>query len=377
MSTRTNETIASALRRLGAATRAELVAETGLSRATVTAGISELLEAGVVTAAADGEGGGRGRRASKLALVPPRGVICAIDLGHAHRSVVIADSRGTILVHDSRQEPVDRDPRSALDEALETARTLVESCAEHGELLSVGVIVPQPVSNGEIVRSPFISSWNGIPVSETVRRVFDVPIAVENDANAGALAEHDGTMSSLIFVKVSTGIGAGVIIGNQLVRGSFGQAGEIGHLALRQEGQLCGCGNRGCLETLASVPAILRSLEPIHGRLDRQGLERLLAQRDIASERAMHDAGEAIGTALAPVIAALQPGRLMIGGLEDIPVGSIVEGANARIRKLVHREILGDFTVGPSNHGAMSPVQGALTVAMRAGAIPTRAGVQR
>lgn len=378
VSARTRQAIVDAVRELGSPTRAEIIAATGLSRASVAGGVAELVDLGVVAvhresgrSGGGGEGeGGRGRRPVRLALVPPAGIVCAIDLGHGHRAIAVADTAGDVLDREWYIDDVDADPLAALMASLEVAQRMTAAHADRGELLAVAVVVPQPVSDGAIVRTPFLTSWHGVGIARHVREVLPVPVVVENDANAAALAECGETGGGLIFVKASTGVGAGIVAAGRLVRGAHGQAGEIGHMVVRPDGQLCGCGNRGCLETLASVPAVLRSLEPIHGALDREGLARLIAAGDVAGARAMRDAGEAIGAALAPVVVALEVERLVIGGLDGIPVDALVEGARARIQALVHRQVAGQLIVGPSAHGALAPLDGAVLLARRAVPVP-------
>lgn len=366
--TRTRTRIRDAVRALGSPTRAELIDATGLARATVTAAVAELIDAGVLIEVAKESDAGRGRRPMRLEIRPPRGMLCVIDLGHGHSSVTVADGDRQALASDWIDSPVDTDPTGTLTAALFRAQEMVRAHTDAGPLLAVAVIVPQPVAPDarSVIPTPFLTAWHGLEVAELVGAVFDVPVVVENDANAGAIAEDDGSTEGMIFVKVSTGVGAGIVAGGALIRGQNGQAGELGHVVVRADGQLCGCGNRGCLETLASLPAVLRALEPIHGKLDRPGLARLLRLGDVASARAMHDAGEAIGSAVAPVVAALQTERLVIGGLDDIPLDALVEGVRTRIRALIHREVVSSLSVEPAPDGVHAPQRGGLRLAAAA-----------
>ncbi len=351
-------------------TRAELIERTGLSRATVAAGIGALLEEGVLVERRDDspEHARRGRRPTRLTLTPPRGVVCVIDLGHGHTCVAVGTGDGDVLELRWGESDVDADPSDALDDAIAIALALADVHAGGDGLLAAAVIVPQPVdvASGIVAPTAFLTNWHGLDVAHRVRSALRTPVVVENDANAGAIAEMAAVDSDLVFVKVSTGVGAGVVTGRRLVRGPTGQAGEIGHVVVRPDGQICGCGNRGCLETLASMPSIMRALAPIHGRLDRPRLAELLAIGDVASERAMRDAGEAIGTALAPIVAGLQVERVTIGGLDGIPIDPLVEGVHARIRTLVHRAIAPSLIVAPSVHAALAPLRGGVILAARA-----------
>lgn len=353
----------------GSATRGEIAERTGLSRATVAAAVTELLTAGSLVEVHPSRtvpsAGTRGRRPGRLTLAGPRGLLCAIDLGHRHIGVAVAQGIEEVLRTEWLDHDVDADPTAALGLAIRRAQRLVHEAGER-PLAAVAVTVPQPVDEraASIVSTPFLSAWHELPVVERLAEEFGVPVRIENDANAGALAEVDAEIRSAVFVKVSTGLGMGTVLDGTLVRGSHGQAGEIGHLVVRPDnGQLCGCGNRGCLETLASLPAVVRAVEPVRGRLLPADLRAFLDGGDVVVARALQDAGAAIGTALAPVMAALQVPRLVIDGPHGIPVDAIVRGARSRVEELVHPEVLDGLTVTSSRHGDAASLAGALRLA--------------
>jgi predicted NBD/HSP70 family sugar kinase len=342
-----------------------LVHRTALSRATITAAVNEMLADGTLTEARQSGSATRGRQPTELKLSAPRGVLCGIDLGHRHIAVAVGAHATDIAAREWISTPVDLDPGAALATAIAVAKRLLAHLDDDRPLIAITVIVPQPVtdSDGRLVPTPFLNSWHGMDVPGLVRDAFGVTTAIENDANAAAIAEAGSRTTTTVFVKVSTGLGAGVVMDGVLVRGYGGQAGEIGHLVVKVDGQLCGCGNRGCLETLASVPAILRALEPVHGQLDEAELNRLLASGDTASARAMRDAGEAIGSALAPVVAALQPEEVVIGGPLEIPMEHLVTGVRARVESLVHPQIIQHLSIRAATHGPFAPLMGAMQIA--------------
>jgi len=295
-------------------------------------------------------------------------MLCGIDLGHHHVAVAVGCSATDVAAHEWLPMDVDSDPAVALSTALSVTSRLLAGVGD-GELplIAVTVVVPQPVTDadGDLIATPFLHSWHGLDVPGRVRAAFGVSTAIENDANAAAIAESGVGTKTTVFVKVSTGLGAGLVVGGGLVRGYGGQAGEIGHLVVKADGQLCGCGNRGCLETLASVPAILRALQPVHGQILESDLNRLLADGDTACARAMRDAGEAIGTALAPVVAALQPEDVVIGGPREIPMEHLVTGVRSRVESLVHPQVIQHLSVRAASHGPLASLVGALQIAER------------
>lgn len=372
VSARTRQLVVRSIARAGSTTRGELVASTELSRATVTAAVAELLEGGVIVEGDGARAAGRGRRPRRLSVSLPDGVIGAIDLGHGHYCVALSSTTFQVYERLWVERDVDTDPTSVLGHAMDSLAACLARNPEQ-PLLAVGVVVPQPVDprTGSLADTPFLRSWQGVEVAEAVRARFGVPAVIENDANAGAIAEC-APNESLVFVKVSTGIGAGIVTEGSLVRGSHGQAGEIGHVVVRPDGPLCGCGNRGCLETLASIPAILRALEPIHGRLESRDLAQLIRDGEVTAVRALRDAGNAIGFALAPVAGALQTERIVVSGPHGIPVDSVVEGVASRLEASVHPQVMASLEVTASSQGAMSPLIGCLRLALTAAhSLPT------
>ena len=237
--------------------------------------VNELVAEGTLTESHPGGRAARGRQPAHLTLSAPAGMLCGIDLGHGHIAVQVGAHATDVAAREWMPTEVDLDPAAALATAIAVASRLLERVGEGRPLTAVAAIVPQPVTDadGRLIPTPFLNSWHGLDVPGRLRAAFQVPTAIENDANAGAIAEAGVNSRSTVFVKVSTGVGAGIVLGGALVRGYGGQAGEIGHLVVKADGQLCGCGNRGCLETLASVPAILRALEPVHGRLVESELD--------------------------------------------------------------------------------------------------------
>src|SRR6202008_4320211 len=145
--------------------------------------------------------------------------------------------------------------------------------------------------------------WAGLHAARELGRRLGVPVTVDNDANLGALAEASlgagRGMGEVVYVKVSSGIGAGLVLGGRLHHGATGIAGEIGHVQVRADGAVCRCGNRGCLETVASGPALLSVLRPAHDEeLTVAGMLELAIAGDLGTLRVLNDAGRAIGHAL-------------------------------------------------------------------------------
>src|SRR3954447_17431618 len=237
----------------GVFTQAELARVTGLAPATVSSIVRELANAGLVDTEA-----GSGRRGSAVRVGPDTRIVAGVDFGHSHVAVAVGDLAGRMLA----EERVALNGTTEHDQALTMAEDmLVRMAAGRGTLRHVGLGLPAPV-NEEVIRSSAIfPGWEGVNARAAAEEAFRAPVQVENDANLGALAEHRRGVgrghSSTVFVKISSGVGAGIIIGNDLLHGAAGTAGEIGHLTLEEQGPLCRCGSRGCLEAYTSTGTVL------------------------------------------------------------------------------------------------------------------------
>ena len=324
---RNRHRVIEALRHLGVASRADIARSTGLSRSTVSSLVADLQGDGFIVERQNGHDErerdrGTGRPGVLLALDRAAGAALAVDFGHRHVRVAVADLSSTILAERHRQLDVDASAPAALDAAAALATQVLEDAGVRSEqLLAVGMGVPGPIDRmtGEVGSSAILPGWSGTKPAEELERRLGVPIEVDNDANLGALAEvvagaARGT-SDLIYVKVSSGIGAGLVLGGRLHRGARGIAGEIGHVQVEPGGAVCRCGNRGCLETVAAAPAVLGLLRPSHGEdLDVATLLQLARDGDRGARLVLGDAGRAIGRALALLCNSLNPAAIVVGG---------------------------------------------------------------
>lgn len=186
-----------------------------------------------------------------------------------------------------------------------------------------------------------LPGWEGLNAADELTQRLGLQVAVDNDANLGALAEVSfgagRGMSDVIYVMVASGVGAGIVIDGRLHRGVTGLAGELGHVRARPEGAVCRCGNRGCLETVASTDAVLSLLRPTHGEgLTVRGLVELLHAGDAAAHRVVNDAGREIGRAVADLCNVLSPVGVIVGG----DLGAAAEPLLSGIREALDRYVL-------------------------------------
>lgn len=310
-----------ALRQRGTASRSDIARQTGLSRTTVTTLVNDLQARGLVVEQPLVEAVGRGRPPTLLRLDPSVGAVVGIHFDHRHLRVAVADLSSTVLAEHWQGHDVDRAAEEALDAAADLVDVvLAEAGIERSRVVGAGAALAGPVSrDGTVGSTVILPGWEGLNAVDELTRRLDLEVAVDNDANLGALAEVSfgagRGMSDVIYVMVASGVGAGIVIDGRLYRGVTGLGGEIGHVRVRSEGAVCRCGNRGCLETVASTDAVLALLRPTHGQeLNVAGLVELLDAGDAAALRVVNDAGREIGRVVAGLCNVLSPSGVIVGG---------------------------------------------------------------
>ncbi|GAB3519281.1 ROK family transcriptional regulator [Arthrobacter monumenti] len=326
-----------------ARTRAELAAITGLARSTVAMRVDALIACGIVGPAGEAASSG-GRPPSRFAFNPAARVVLAADVGATHVIVALSDLDGTVLEKQQVEIDIADGPEVVLGWVIEHGRALLEKAGRTDvELAGVGIGLPGPVEHftGRPINPPIMPGWDGFDVPGFVQRSWNTQVLVDNDVNIMALGEQATYWSShenLMFVKVATGIGAGIISSGQLQRGAVGTAGDLGHVRVpRGDAVRCRCGNYGCLEALASGPAVSAALTAA-GTEARSGAEVLELARsgnDAASD-ALRQAGRDIGDVLASCVNLLNPSIIVIGG----SVASAGEQLMAGIREVVYHRSL-------------------------------------
>ena len=310
--------IITALRTAGPLTQAELARRTSLAPSTVSGIVSILADRGLVRVG--DEPGGRKGRLIHLDLEDR--YVLGVELGNGHLSMALATLSARVVEFVRRPLALGADAATTLD----TLETILEDMlssvgASRTDLVRGGVAVPAPLDvDGILSSSPLIfPAWAGTDIAEVFTERFGMPFSADNDANLGGLADYlwgAGQGShSMVFVGMNYGFGAGIILEGTLFHGATGVSGEIGHTTVDENGEFCQCGNRGCLNTVASINRALVLLAPIHPEID--STEKLL---DAAAEglppaiRVLTDMGRASGVAIANVVNLLNPEVIVVGG---------------------------------------------------------------
>jgi predicted NBD/HSP70 family sugar kinase len=298
-------------------TQAELARASGLSPATVSSIAHELREEEWVCD--EDLEGARGRA---LALSREAGFAVGISFGHSHLRVAIADLAHTILAETESRFDTDHGGEGGISLAGELFRQLVEESGIDTRLVTgVGMGLPGPLrrDSDEVGDSAILPGWIASRPAERMRAELGHDVSVENDANLGALAEivwgAARGRSDVLYVKISTGVGGGLVLNGRLYHGSVGTAGEIGHTTIDESGPVCRCGNRGCLETFAGAAAVLEPLRRRHGeQLTIREVVAMAEGGDAGCQRVIADAGHALGRAVADACNLLAPEMVVIGG---------------------------------------------------------------
>ena len=360
-----------ALRRQGAMTQVEIAAHTGLSPATVSNMVKELDAASAVELAPSIR---NGRRAVLVSLSTGNTLLAGIAFGD--RDVRVAVGTGPRDIVGSQRLPLPPDHHA--DEGMERASRLVHDLVEKAgktmpDVRSVCIGLPAPVDSvsGQVGSEGILPGWRGVAVAEEMEKRLRTPVVLDNTANLAALGEQKcGALQGVrdgVYIKLSHGVGAGLILGGGAVPRSAGTAGEIGHLTIDENGPICRCGNRGCLETYIGGPALLEALATSHGAMGLRDVINRALDGDPGCRRVLHDAGRHLGVALAGLVNLVNPEVIVVGG-QLAKVGHIITdplqaalercaipsaAASVRIRLGVldaHADVIGALAVAEERH---------------------------
>lgn len=352
-------------------TRAELVEATGLSRSTVGARIETLSELGLLAPFADAVSTG-GRPPSRIVFNADAHLVVGADLGATHATLAISNLAGERLAATRTPLQIADRPERVLSALADAITALLEQVSrDQGELVGIGLGVPGPVEHntGKPSKPPIMPGWDGFDIPASLQERFPVPVLVDNDVNLMALGERSARTPAphdMVFIKVATGIGAGIISGGELQRGAEGTAGDIGHIAVpRGDGVVCGCGNTGCLEAIASGPAIGRALESegIQAATSTEVIS-LVQAGDLRAIQAVRQAGRDLGVVLNSCVSFLNPSLIAIGG----SMAQAGEHLIAGVREVVYGRSMPlatrNLRIEQSRAGAEAGVTGASLLAI-------------
>ncbi|HEX5956216.1 MAG TPA: ROK family transcriptional regulator [Solirubrobacterales bacterium] len=328
------------------ATRADLSALTGLARSTIAQRLEQLRSQGLLRELGESDSTG-GRPPMMLAFNEDAGVALAADLGATHSRLAVTNLGGTVLAEDSADMPIAGGPETVLDWVDERFHALLREVGRDDDVVrGIGIGVPGPVEHatGRPRNPPIMPGWDGYPIPERFADRYRVPVLVDNDVNIMALGEHWtnwAAVDHLLFIKVGTGIGCGIVVAGRIHRGAEGAAGDIGHIRVaagdEAESIVCSCGNVGCLEALAGGGAMaVRLRDQGLDAADSRAVVELARAGEPAAVRLVRESGRLIGEVLAASVNLYNPSVIVIGG----DVAQAHEQLLAGVREVVYQRSL-------------------------------------
>jgi glucokinase len=307
--------------------------------------------------------------------------VIGVDFGGTHIRAALVDEEGQIVEQLKRKTLAELGTKAVMDRIADAIKEVAAHVPQGDEVVGVGAIAPGPSDpfTGVVFQAPNLPGWENVHLAEELHKRVELPVWIGNDANLAALAEHrygaGRGLSDIVYVTVSTGIGGGIIVNHQMLLGPDGMAAEVGHMQIVPDGPLCNCGNRGCVEALASGPNIAREAR---ARLER-GIESSLSKLDhfpstenvVQAARegdelacdVIRRAGEHIGMMVANLVHLFNTQRFIFGGgvtnAGDLLLDPIRDTAYERTMKSYH----GTFDVVPAACGDNVGILGAAALA--------------
>jgi predicted NBD/HSP70 family sugar kinase len=354
-------------------TRSELAEITGLARSTIAARVDELLASGLVSAAGEARSSG-GRPPTRFAFDPQSRLVLAADLGATHATVAVTDLGADVIGDATEPIRIADGPEPVLSRLCDVWSGILDGASRtRKDVAGIGIGVPGPVefATGRPRNPPIMPGWHNFDIPAFIRERIDAPVFVDNDVNLMALGEFDEgwpDVRHLLFVKVATGIGSGIVSEGRLNRGAQGSAGDLGHVRAYGESAVeCTCGNIGCLEAVAAGPAIAARLCERGLAVDstNEVVQLVRAGNGIALQ-AVRQAGRDIGAVLATCVNLLNPSVIVIGG----PLADAGEHLLAGVREVVYHRSpplsTQHLRISPSHTGARAGVRGASAMVIQA-----------
>lgn len=341
--------------------RAKLSEMTGLNKSTVSSQVNTLMKENLVFEIGQGQSSG-GRRPVMLVFNKKAGYSVGIDVGVDYVNGILTDLEGTIVL-DQHHHLECSSPEITKDILIEMILHFIANMPQspYG-LIGIGICVPGLIDkNQKIVFAPN-SNWRDIDLKSFIQKKFNVPVFIENEANAGAYGEkvfgaaknHD----NMIYASIGTGIGIGVIINNDLYRGVSGFSGEMGHMTIDFNGPKCSCGNRGCWELYASEKALLTSLQTKEKKVSTQDIIDLAHLNDIETLHALQNFGFYLGIGLTNILNTFNPQAIILRNsiIESHPI--VLHSIKSEVSSRVYSHLDNSYELLPSILGKNAPALG-------------------
>ncbi|AZI47054.1 MULTISPECIES: xylose repressor [Bacillus] len=341
--------------------RAKLSEMTGLNKSTVSSQVNTLMKEDLVFEIGQGQSSG-GRRPVMLVFNKKAGYSVGIDVGVDYVNGILTDLEGTIVL-DQHHHLECNSPEITKDILIEMIHHFIANMPQspYG-LIGIGICAPGLIDkNQKIVFAPN-ANWRDIDLKSFIQKKFNVPVFIENEANAGAYGEkvfgaaknHD----NIIYASIGTGIGIGVMINNHLYRGVGGFSGEMGHMTIDFKGPKCSCGNRGCWELYASEKALLTSLQTKEKKVSSQDIIDLAHLNDVGTLQALQNFGFYLGIGLTNILNTFNPQAIILRNsiIESHPM--VLHSIKSEVSSRVYSQLDSSYELLPSILGKNAPALG-------------------
>lgn len=351
------------IHRFGAMTQVELAEIVGVSTATISALVHQLVDEGQLETHNTVR---NGRRATLVALAHHKGLAAGIQITRREMRVVLCDTTRQPFV--DHQYPLARNhhPDTTLGVAIRMIREGLEQIdAPIDELIAIGIALGAPVdARSHMLAVPgLLPGWEDIDVAQSLEEVFHVPVLVDNDANMAAFCEArvgaGKGVDDFIYVNAGDGVGAGIIHQGEVRRGITGLAGEIGHIQVDPLGAICQCGNRGCLNTVVDEPRLCSLLAVTHGDLTLQDLVAKANEGDPGCRRVIADAAVRVGTVASTLCIAVDPELVVVGGELAVAGDVFIEPFRESLQRLLFPDALTPISVLEASYPIINSALGA------------------
>ncbi|MDO4889013.1 MAG: ROK family transcriptional regulator [Actinomycetaceae bacterium] len=356
------------LSRRGTLTQADIARSTGLAASTVSNIVSDLCRQGIV----ERKTGVAGPHGQLLSLVPSAGNALGIEVGRRHLTFALADLAHNVIA--TKRIAFTR--VGGWNQEMEAISAQIDLfLAEHSikreTILVTGLALPAPLdlAGRRISATDVMPEWANIDIVDKASGILGMPVVADNDANLGAVGEHTwgaarGT-DDLVYLKLADGIGAGLVLDGRLYRGADGSAGEVGHTTIDESGQMCQCGNRGCLETVAAVPAILKLMRPVMGKdVTVHDVIDGAKNGNAACIRILEDTGRVAGIALANLANIVNPRIVVVGGVLSEAGSILIDPLSTALSRYAVQGVAAELQFRPAELGLYSHVLGAVDLAL-------------
>jgi glucokinase len=309
-------------------------------------------------------------------------VVIGVDLGGTNMRTALVGRDGNVLDKHSEETRSAEGHEKVISKLIGNIERQRANAGRHGrEIFAVGVGAPGVIheQTGVVVKSPNFPDWNNLPLKQTLERSLNLPVIIENDANAAALGEQwrgaAKDIGSLIFLTLGTGVGGGIVLNSRIWHGADGMAGEVGHMTIVPDGRTCGCGNTGCLEMYASSRGIVMTFkEMVTGQCSGLGGKQEITSAqiyqaardgDTTARRAMQEMGRYLGVGIANLINIFNPEMLVIGGRVKDAWDLFIDATREEIRKRAFEYPAARTKIVPSALGDDAGMVGAAAVAFQ------------